>query len=189
METLTSPTSEFGKQSKSDEKTQGWFTVSLFTPPELAKAMCDVFKIGGWPLAALFVVAFVGIAVVVGWGKVTDAAAQFISTMSILLVLSSVVTFLVLTIIAYLRWKDELNRNFEIFKVETELLDKFIIQVIQYANQVLREKMTPEGHGKEIESLTKAIGRLVMEVTKARAQLRAVSPTVTKAVTAQERTQ
>jgi len=182
-----SSTSELGNQngSMNEERRQGSLTVSLPTTPELAEAMREVYRTGGFPLAALFIAALLGI-LAVGL-DVLGGAVQFISNVSILLVYLGVFTFLVLTIIAYLRWKAELNRNLQTFKAETELQDKFVLQVIEYASRGASGDLTPKQRMDEIESLTRAIAQLVSEVTKARAQLRAITPTSVEPVTTNSR--
>ncbi len=64
--------------------------VVRFEVPSLAKGMKDVYKVGGWPLAALLVVALIALALV-GQGLFAQAAS-LIKTISLFVAISSVVS-------------------------------------------------------------------------------------------------
>jgi hypothetical protein len=147
-------------------------TYTLPTTPELAAALRDVWKTGGWPLAALFVVALIGV-ILVGAGLVQQAT-QTILSIAIFLAVASFLTFLVLTVLGFLRWKAELTAHNEIYRIETELQDKFILRLFQYAAEVGGPDISPEGRKKEIQTLTDAVGQLIREATKARNELRSL---------------
>ncbi len=144
--------------------------MSLPDVPTLAKAMGDVFKVGGWPLAALFVVALL-ILVLIAKGVVSQAVG-FFQTVTIILTVSSVVTLFGLAAIAYLRWRAELDLRRDIYRSETELQDKFILQLIQYA-MTGNPEWTPTNRKDAIDAITNSMVNLIRGVSTARQELRA----------------
>jgi len=146
--------------------------LTLPTAPELADALKEVWGAGGWPLAALFVVALFGV-LAVGGGWVTEATTTILY-LAIFLAGGSFATFLLLTVLGYLRWKEELRAHREIFRAETELQDSFILQLVEYASSVGRgmDNYRASDREADIKALAGSIGGLIREVTHARNDLR-----------------
>jgi hypothetical protein len=144
---------------------------SLPDVPALAKAMGDVFKVGGWPLAALFVAALL-LLFLIGKGLISQAVG-FVQTVTIILTISSVVTLLVFTGIAYARWRTELNMRCEVYQSETKLQDKFILELTEYVLNMAKPGWGPADLKNTIEALSTSMVDFIQGVSTARQELRA----------------
>lgn len=143
--------------------------------PGLGEAMRDVFKVGGWPLAALFLAA-VGLVGLLQAGLFATAVS-FVQTLTMVLVLASVVTYLAMTVLGYLQWKTEVEARRSVYEDETQFQDRFMLELIKYAVGLsdTRGESTPEGRMKEIEWLTGSVTALVRGLGEARRDLRAAA--------------
>jgi len=146
-----------------------------FEVPSLAKGMKDVYKVGGWPLAALLVVALIALALV-GQGLFAQAAS-LIKTISLFVAISSVVVLLVLTVLGYLRWKTEVGVYRDSYNAELELQDKFLLSLLQYASTVGGPNALPGDRKALIEAIGPAIGGLMQQMIDVRSKLRLISAT------------
>lgn len=146
--------------------------------PSLAKGMKDVFSVGGLPLALLFVVAVVLLALV-GQGLFTEAAG-LIRTVSVFLAISSVAVFIALTLIGYLRWKTDVEVYRDSYRAELEFQDKFLLALLHYASTVGGADLSPEGRTKAIAAMAEAVSGIMTQTIAARNRLRLLGGATTE---------
>ena len=169
------------EQDSSSESSANLIPLGEFTLPSFGKSLGAVYKVGSLPLALLLVGggAFIWLLV----GRVAEAIAISSYVISALLV-SCVIIFLAMNIIAYLQWRYAFHAELEARKVKAELFirlstsnaelqDKFVLALLEHMSKLLtRPDSTPEGRKAELEVLSKSVGGLVTEFLRARSRVK-----------------
>ena len=132
--------------------------------------MGDVFKAGGLPLTLLFVAALVMLGLIAK--GVVSQALGFFQTVTVILTISSVVTLLALAGIAYARWRAELDVRRDVYRSETELQDKFILELTQYVLAMAKPGWGPADLKNTLDGITNSMVGLILDVSTARQDLR-----------------
>jgi hypothetical protein len=148
--------------------------------PDISQALREVYKVGGLPLALVFIAAVVTFGLVV-----RDALELSRSLINIVffLVVASVFLFLALMLIGYFRWRDEVHTKqeehrlemeayYELYNREIESQDKFMLGLVEYATKLMGEGDAERA--RDVELFTKTLGGVVAQMMEIRARLRPV---------------
>lgn len=162
------------------EKKENLFDEGIFRSlgiPSIAKSFKEVYALGSIPLILIFVAA------VIVFRLLVVNALTSLSYLVAFLITAGVAVFLIINLLAYRRWRDEVNARLENRRLEMELYTKlvasaretqdgFILSVLKYLSEIANKSDTsPEGRKLEIESLSKSLGSLVKDFVDIRANL------------------
>jgi hypothetical protein len=167
--------------------------------PEIAKPLMDVFKVGGLPLAFLFVAALL-----LSWLITQQIAAGALSTFLLIVAITlgaSFASFVFLVTLGYIKWRQDLKSNIERYRLDMEtykelyrseitLQENFMLAISNQAAQIAssHSEWSPSDYEKGVTAFGKAVDTMLPKMMDIRAKMRLSShpslPTPSITVTA-----